>query len=91
MTASVVVGQYDVSISFLPEPCPITSNRLNGIEFECPLPKLSGGWSWTRTGYLDRYNGDLEVTTNKLPPAASTDFGTTETYQLTCKPAGRMF
>ena len=86
MTASVVVGPKYISISFLIGPCPITSNCLNGIDFECPLPKLSGGWFWNTTGYLDRYNGDLEITTTKVPPSTSDDkFGTAETYQLTCK------
>jgi hypothetical protein len=91
VTGSVVVGSNWVSFSLVLGLCPITSTTPNGVNFKCPLPTLGGGWYWERTGYLDRFNGDLEVNTIKTPPANSNNFGTTETYLMTCKPAKRMF
>jgi hypothetical protein len=91
VTGSVVVGSNWVSISFVPDRCTITASRPNGIDFKCPLPPLGAGWHWERTGYLDRYNGDFELSTTKAPPNEPGKFGSTETYVLTCKPATRMF
>jgi hypothetical protein len=91
VTGSVVVTSNSVSISFIAGPCTITASRPNGVDFTCPVPKLGGGWYMEQSGFLDRYNGDLEINTRKTPPMNSDKFGTLEEYLLTCKPAKRMF
>src|SRR6478672_10869527 len=91
VAGSVVVGSNWVSISFLPDSCEITGSRPNGIQFKCPLPPLAAGWYWERTGYLDRYSGDFELTTTKTPPNEPGKFGSRETFSLACIPARKMF
>src|SRR5262249_37978606 len=65
----------------------ITVNNPNGVQFECPEPALAQGWSLMTDGQLDRFTGDLIVTTYHTPPANSGKMGETMSYALTCKGA----